>query len=36
MAKLDIKSEVWDDLKFKTMAQHKAINKGDTLQYEII
>tara|TARA_B110000285_G_C15082534_1_gene594321 strand:+ start:67 stop:261 length:195 start_codon:yes stop_codon:yes gene_type:complete len=36
MHNLDIKSDVWDDLKFRTMAQSKAIDKGDTLQYEMI
>jgi hypothetical protein len=36
MQNLEVKADVWDDLKFKTMACSKAIDKGDTLQYEII
>ena len=36
MEKLQIQATVWDDLKFKTIACSKAIDKGDTLQYEMI
>ena len=36
MENLTIKADVWDDLKFKTIACSKAIDKGDTLQYELI
>jgi hypothetical protein len=36
MENLHVKADVWDDLKFKTVACSKAIDKGDTLQYELI
>jgi len=36
MVNLEVKAEVWDDLKFKTMACSRAIERGDTLQYDII